>query len=164
MSLPGPGRILWDRVVALLLLAFAVYIVVVAQRLTYMQGRVPGPGFAPLWIGAGMGVAALAILAGTWMPRFRDRTRPALQPEEEAPPAVRPSRLLAIGALTVTAVALIDRVGMLTALGLMLLAFLRILRGSWQAAVATAVGLPLLFYLLFALWLKVPLPRGPWGF
>ena len=163
MRLPGPGRVLWDRAVALLLLAFAAYIIAVAQRLTYMQGRVPGPGFAPFWIGVGLGVAALTILAGSW--REARSGRPAgVQPEEEPLPPARPLTLVGIGAITIAAVALIDRIGMLTALSLMLLVLVRILRGSWRAAVATAVGLPLLFYLLFALWLKVPLPRGPWGF
>ncbi len=163
MSLPRPGRVLWDRLAALLLLAFAVYIVAVARQLTYMQGRVPGPGFAPFWIGVGLGVAALAILAGSW--REARSGRPAgVQAEEEPLPLARPLTLVAIGAVTIAAVALIERVGMLTALALVLLALGRILGGSWRAAVLTAIGLPLFFHLLFALWLKVPLPRGPWGF
>lgn len=163
MSLRGFGRVLWDRLVALLLLVFAVYIVAVARQLTYMQGRVPGPGFAPFWIGVGLGVAALAILAGSW--REVRSGRPAgVQAEEEPLPPARPLTLAAVGAVTIAAVALIERVGMLTALALVLLALGRILGGSWRAAVLTAIGLPLFFYLLFALWLKVPLARGPWGF
>lgn len=162
------GRVLWDRLVALLLLAFAVYIVAEARQLTYMQGRVLGPGFAPFWIGAGLGVAALVVLAGTWRSGSREGARavapPALQPEEEGPPAVSLAILAVIGAVTVASILLITRFGMLAPLAVLLLVLVRILGGAWRAAVATAVGLPLLFYLLFALWLKVPLPHGPWGF
>lgn len=163
MSLPGRGRLLGDRLVALLLLAFAVYIVAQAQQLSYMQGRVPGPGFAPFWIGLGLGLAALAILVGSWKPRPSGAPAPG-QPEEDLTAAARPWTLLAIVAATVVGVALVDRLGMLAALALLLLVLVRILAGSWRAAMLTAVGLPLLFYLLFGLWLKVPFPRSPWGF
>src|SRR3970282_23669 len=121
--MPRPGRVLWDRLAALLLLAFAVYIVAVARQLTYMQGRVPRPGFAPFWIGVG----------------------PGGRQEEEPPPPARSLTLVAIGAVTIAAIALIERVGMLTALALVLLALGRILGGSWRAAVLTAIGLPLFF-------------------
>jgi uncharacterized protein (DUF58 family) len=53
---------------------------------------------------------------------------------------------------------------MLAAICLMLLALARILGATWRTAVLTATGLPLALYVIFALWLKVPLPRGPWGF
>ncbi len=164
MSLGGPGRVRWDRLAALLLLIFALYVIVEARKLSYTQGRVPGPGFAPFWIGVGMGVAALAILAETWRPRPGYRAEPVPQPELPPPQRVGWGTPLAMVAAMVAAVASAERLGILTALGLMLLVLVRILRGSWWAAVATALGLPLLFYLLFALWLKVPLPRGPWGF
>ncbi len=164
MNSPERGRLLGDRLVALLLLAFAVYIVAQARQLSYAQGRVPGPGFAPFWIGLGLGLAALAILAGSWMGRPPRGAPGPPQPEEDESPAVRPWTLLAMGAATVLGVALVDRLGMLAALTLLLLALVRIVGGSWRAAVLTSLGLPLLFYFLFGLSLKVPLPRGPWGF
>ena len=53
---------------------------------------------------------------------------------------------------------------MSAALGLLLLGLVRIFGASWRMAVLTAVGLPLAMHVVFGLWLKVPLPRGPWGF
>ena len=50
---------------ALALLLFGVYMIFAARALTFMQGRVPGPGFAPFWIGLGLTLAALAVLAGS---------------------------------------------------------------------------------------------------
>lgn len=150
----------WDRLVALLLLAFAVYTIAAARQMGYLQGRIPGPGFAPFWIGVGLAVAALAVLAGTR--RDGEPPEPGTPPEPDAPG--RPATLLAVAAVTVAAVALIGTLGLLAALGLMLLAQVRIFGGSWRTALLTAIALPLAFHLLFALWFKVPLPPGPWGF
>lgn len=153
----------WDRPVALLLLAFAVYTITAARQLGYLQGRIPGPGFAPFWIGVGLAVAALAVLAGTW----KDGAAPASgapgEPAVEEGPG-RPATLLAIAAVTVAAIALVGSLGLLGALGLMLLAQVRIFGGSWRSAVLTAIALPLAFHAIFAMWFKVPLPPGPWGF
>ena len=52
----------WDRLTGVLLLAFAGYTMVTAVRLGYWQGRIPGPGFAPIWIGAGLALCALLLL------------------------------------------------------------------------------------------------------
>lgn len=163
----------WDRIAALLLLGFAAYTAIAAREMGYLQGRIPGPGFLPLWIGVALGVAALAILAGSR--ESREETPPtATAPRTddaghaaagETPPAAgRFGPTLALIAITVAAVALIERAGMMAALALMLLGLVRILGGAWRTAVLTAVGLPAAFHLVFALWLKVPLPRGPWGF
>ncbi|MDI6773215.1 MAG: tripartite tricarboxylate transporter TctB family protein [bacterium] len=155
-----------DRLVGLLLLALAVYTIAAARHMGYLQGRIPGPGFAPFWIGVGLAVAALAVLAGTW--RYGKPTEPDTPPEPGAPtePGApgRPATLLATAAVTVAAVALVGTLGLLAALGLMLLAQVRIFGGTWRAAVLTAIALPLVFHVLFALWFKVQLPPGPWGF
>ncbi len=69
-----------------------------------------------------------------------------------------------IAAVTVAAVALIAPLGMLAALGLLLLVLARILGATWRTAAQTAVALPLALHVVFGVWLKVPMPRGPWGF
>jgi hypothetical protein len=163
-----------DRAVALLLLVLAAYTITAARDMTYMQGRTPGPGFAPFWIGVGLALASGAIL-------IRRRGRLARGPAEDGSgvgsggaPGGEPARAhaqdrrnatTAIAAgLTLAAVVLIGPLGMSAALALLLLGFVRVLGGSWRQAGVTAVALPAGLYILFALWLKVPLPRGPWGF
>ncbi len=144
----------WDRLVALLLLVFAAYTIAAARAMTYMQGRVPGPGFMPFWIGVGLAVAALMVLAGSGRRRSR----------EETPAGGQGVTVVAIIAVTVAGVALIAPLGMAAALGLTLLPLVRLLGATWRTAALTAVGLPLALHLLFAVGLKIPLPRGPWGF
>ncbi len=142
--------------------------------MTYTQGRTPGPGFAPFWIGLGLAAAALVILVRR-QPAQPDAGRSGAvrpgegRPREGQPGAEEPARghgrtMLTIAALTVISVALIERVGMSAALALMLLGLIRIFGGSWRTAALTAVGLPAFLYVLFGRWLQVPLPRGPWGF
>jgi len=145
-----------DRPVALILLLLAAYTIAAARDMSYMQGRTPGPGFAPFWIGVGLAVASLAIL-------IRRPTDPARAAD---PPAAAgsTSTLIATTAVTVMAVALAERLGMIAALVLLLGGLVRIFGGSWRSAALTAVILPLGLYILFGRWLQVPLPRGPWGF
>lgn len=153
----------WDRPTAVLLLAFAIYTAAAGWRMGYWQGRIPGPGFAPVWIGAGLALAALALLV-----------RPPAAPARAAEPRPGPrtgrgvgretALVIKIAAVTVAAVMLSPRLGMLTAVGLLLLALGRLLGGSWRAAVVTAVVVTAGLHAVFVRWLRVPLPTGPWGF
>lgn len=147
----------WDRLVAVLLLVFAVYTMAAAREMGFMRGRIPGPGFAPLWIGAALAVSALAILAGS----LRGR-QAAGKISAETPGA----GLTALGmtAVTIAAILLVEPLGLIASIGLLLLGLVRLMGGSWSSAALTAVGLPFVLYLVFGLWLRVPLPRGPWGF
>ena len=78
--------------------------------------------------------------------------------------SLRPGTLLLLAAIIPGAVLLADPAGMLTALGVMLLAGARVLGAPWRSALLIALALPAVFHAVFAVWLKVPLPRGPWGF
>ncbi len=150
-----------DRFTAVVLLVFAGYTIVSAWRLGYWQGRIPGPGFAPIWVGAGLALAAVVMLL---------RNLASRGPAAEVPPGDRragrrEARLaVEIVATTVVTVLLVPWVGLITAVGLLLLALVKLLGGPWRTAVATAVLLPAVFYVLFVRWLQVPVPTGPWGF
>lgn len=150
----------WDRLTGALLLGFAVYTIVAAAGMGYWQGRIPGPGFAPIWIGAGLALCALVLLV----------RRPAGQDAPPPAPAVREAGrreallALGIGAVTTAAMLLIPRIGMLAGLGLLLVVLIRLLGGTWRAALGSGLALPIAFHLVFVRWLAVSVPRGPWGF
>lgn len=147
----------WERAAALLLLIFAIYTIAAARGMTLMQGRVPGPGLAPFWIGVGLALASVAILVGSRSNRQQPST-------DAGSDGTHTSMAVVIAAVTVVAVALIAPLGMLAALGLLLLVLARILGATWRTAAQTAVALPLALHVVFGVWLKVPMPRGPWGF
>lgn len=150
-----------DRLTAMLLLAFAGYTIAEGVRMGYWQGRIPGPGFAPIWIGAGLALAALLLLLRRAPPAAIGTERST----DSRGDAVREKVLVfEIAGVTIVAAALIPRAGMMAAVGLLLLALVKVLRGSWRAALGAAIVLPVAFYLVFVRWLQVPIPKGPWGF
>ncbi len=146
-----------DRIAAVLLLIFAVYTLAAARDMGFARGRVPGPGFAPFWIGLALAIASVTILVEA----FR---KPKRRDAEVARSVVPRSHVVAVPAATIAAVALITPLGMLTALALMLMLMTRLLGAAWRTSVVTALALPAALHLVFGVWLKVPLPRGPLGF
>ncbi|MDR7555110.1 MAG: tripartite tricarboxylate transporter TctB family protein [Armatimonadota bacterium] len=180
---PDDADARWDRVVAAAVLAFALYVIAEARRMAYWQERIPGPGFAPLWLGIGLAVAAVGVLASS-RPGATGRadstrglsdarapgTAPPAGPSPPTsgalPAAVRGARTVVWGlaAVTVVAVALLERIGTGATLVLLLASSVRLLGGSWRTALLAAAGLTAGLVWLFGRWLQVPLPRGPWGF
>jgi hypothetical protein len=156
-----------DRLTAVVLLVFAGYTMVSAWQLGYWQGRIPGPGFAPLWIGAGLALCALFLLLRRRAPATAPPTAPTGALSLEAPP-VRTRRELVltveIAAMTIAATWVMPRLGMIVGVAVLLVALIKLLGGTWRSAVAAAVVLPLAFYAIFVRWLQVPVPKGPWGF
>ena len=58
-----------------------------------------------------------------------------------------------------------ERLGYRLTMVALLIFFLGVVeRRNWIAAVVVAIGFSLISYLVFATWLRVPLPVGPWGF
>ncbi len=156
-----------DRLTAIVLLAFAGYTMVSAWQLGYWQGRIPGPGFTPLWIGAGLALCALFLLLRRRAPATAPPPTPTGALSLEATP-VRTRRELVltveIAAITIAATWVMPRLGMMIGVAVLLVALIKLLGGTWRSAVAAAVALPLAFYVIFVRWLQVPVPKGPWGF
>ena len=154
-----------DRLTGFLLLALAGYTIAAGWRMSYWQGRIPGPGFAPIWIGAGLALCALFLLLRRVAPFPARPAGEHVQPEERVTGPTGELMLAAeITAVTIAVVLLIPRVGMMAGVAALLLALIKLLGGSWRSAVATAVILPVAFYMVFVRWLAVPVPKGPWGF
>ncbi len=124
-----------------------------ALRLNYWGDFAPGTGFLPFWLGSIMAVLAVLFLIAS------RHSRPV---EMES---AHPRRPLVVGAGLLACVAIIGHVGFVVAVGafiaFLLLAVER--RPAAQSA-AVALGTPLVLFLIFKTWLRVPLPVGPWGF
>jgi putative tricarboxylic transport membrane protein len=143
-----------DRIAALLLVVFGIFITLEARALPYWSGSAPGPGFVPFWLGVLL-VAASAMLAAR-------KTRPAFIVDATGAPRIRPSVIVA---LTAGAALLTLVTGFVVASGVFMAATLTYLRpgharSNWIAAFVT----PLAVWLVFVRWLGVPLPAGPLGF
>ena len=143
-----------DQLSGLTLFALAVF--VAWQNRQYPLGSLqePGPGYAPLLIAVFLGVAGLLIaLQGFGSQRF-SATR-----WDEA------KRALMILAACGIATYALERIGYRITITALLVFFLGVLERKRPLAVAgVAVGFSMLSYYLVGTLLRVPLPRGPWGF
>ena len=151
--MPFSRRLREDQVSGLMLLALAL--LVGWQNRTYPLGSLqePGPGYVPLLISIFLGVTGVLIaVRGAGSKALAD-TR---WPEAKRAALI----LLACGAATYA----LEAIGYRITIAALLVFFLGVLERRKPAAVAiVAVVFSLLSFYLLADVLRVPLPRGPWG-
>lgn len=144
-----------DATAAAAVLAFAAVAVYEAARLPFGTARNPGPGFLPWWGGLALGVLALVLLGQAL------RARPA------AGPAAERGRLLKVGGLLAVLAAyvlVLEPLGYPVSTFLLVLFMLRVVEPyRWAVALGVAALAALGSYVVFAVWLQVPLPPGPLG-
>ena len=147
-----------DRIAGAALLALGVSFSVAAlKHHAYWGANGPGPGFMPFWLGLVMALLAGALLLGAL------RTA-------DAGPAWLPTgdgmrRLAVVLGLTTALVVLLNVAGMALGTVLFLVALMRLLdRVPWPTTLGVALSVALANHLIFAFWLKVPVPVGLLGF
>jgi|SRR5687767_10321999 putative tricarboxylic transport membrane protein len=150
----GPRGLRNDQISGLFLLLLALF--VAWQNSPYPVGTLqePGPGYLPLALSIYTGVTGLLIaLAGGKSLRFSETRWPELT-----------RAIVILGACALGAFAL-ERLGYRITVLTLLVFFLGVVerKKPWVVAVV-AIGFSLISYLVFATWLRVPLPRSPWGF
>lgn len=159
MSAPSPSGqqrrgLRNDQVAGLFILALAVFIG--WQNRVYPLGSLaePGPGYVPLLLAIALGATGLAIAA------LGGRSAPLADTRwHEARRAVL--ILVACAAATFA----LERIGYrLTVLALLVFFLGVVERRSPVMVGVVAVGFSLASHYVVGVMLKVPLPRGPWGF
>jgi putative tricarboxylic transport membrane protein len=148
-----------ERLLAGLFGLFGIAWIVQSLRLRYWSDFAPGTGFFPLWLG----IILTALVALFLLMSLRASPVVAAPAPDAAPP--RFSRIAAIIAGLFVCIAVIDDLGY----GVSVAAYLLFLLGYVErraplVAIGVALGTTLVLYLIFKVWLGVPLPRGPWGF
>jgi putative tricarboxylic transport membrane protein len=142
-----------DAVAAFTVLAFAAVAVYEAGKLPFGVARNPGPGFVPWWTGATLGLLALLLLGQ------------ALAARPAARAAAGDRRVVAVGGLLgalAAYVALLEPVGYpLCTFGLVVFMLRVVAPHRWTVALGVAALAAVGSFLVFAVWLKVPLPPGP---
>lgn len=125
-----------------------------ALQLPYWAHFAPGAGFAPVWFAlAGAAISAYVAVRGLGAPAAGRMSRPGL---------VRVA--VAVAALVI-AMAVVPYTGFLLAIsGSLLVVTLGVERLRPIGALATAGVTVALIYVLFAVVLRVPFPRGWLGF
>jgi hypothetical protein len=74
-------------------------------------------------------------------------------------------KVVAVGVGLFICVGLVEPLGFVVAVAAYLVFLLRAVeKEPWPTSLLVAVGTVAVLFALFRLWLKVPLPKGPWGF
>ena len=141
-----------ELVVAVVALAFGAMAVYESTKLPFGTVHNPGPGFFPWWTSAVIVLLALILLAQSLTSRSSNA--------QEVP-----GRIAKVAALLVVLAAyifLLDPVGYPLCTFLLVLFMLRVTDPQrWVVALGMAAITAVGSYVVFAIWLSVPLPRGP---
>lgn len=151
--MPGAG-IKSDQASGLMLAALAAWIWWLNREFPVGTLADPGPGYVPLLLAAGLGGIGLLIAA------FGRRSL-ALQ-------AIRwpeAGRAAVILVACIVATFALERIGYRLSVMVFLVFFLGVVERKKPLTVAlVAAGFSLISFYVVGILLKVPLPRGPWGF
>lgn len=148
-----------DSVFATGMCALGIYIVWNALDYGYMRGVVPGPGFFPFWVGVALTGFSVVNLV---------RSVRGLEVLDAGFDLAGFYKTLGIIAATTVFILTVRVLGMLVGSGLFILATAFVIRPRWTAGfagkiVTIAILFPIFCYLLFAVYLGVPLIEGVFG-
>lgn len=149
-----------DKIFAILLFLLGSYIAITAISYGYAQGTSPASGFFPFWMGV--------LIAGLSIVNFVRSLigKEHLEEELEIPGLIKS---LKIGAALLVFVFTSDYLGMAIGCGLLVLVIGWIIRPEWDRVfaskiIATAILFPIAAYVMFGVYLNVPVPKGILGF
>jgi len=130
-----------------------------ALKFAYVSEGVPGPGFLPRWIAAALVVIGLVLTV--------KGLRPGLTIANVIPwpDAGGWRRVVLMLASLAVALILLDKLGfvVVTTVFMAVVVFGLGIR-SWLTLATVPLGAAVGLYLVFAVWLRVPLPTGVFGF
>jgi putative tricarboxylic transport membrane protein len=143
-----------DRVVGVVLAAFAIFVLWESRTLPFGTIRDPGAGAVPVLLALTLLVCSVTVVLGG----------AAAHPVAAIPWTEWRHAVAIIGACVFMALAL-ERLGYRLTILVALLALVILVEGKgWVVGTVFAVGFSLCSYYLFNTLLRVPMPQGPFGF
>lgn len=151
---PGRGGLRSDQVSGVVLIALALVIIWFNREFPVGTLADPGPGYVPLLLACTLGGIGLLVAAAG----ARAEAMSALRWPEA-------TRAVIILAACVAATFALERIGYRLTTAAFLVFFLGVIeRKHPLAVVLVSAGFSLASFYVVGILLKVPLPRGPWGF
>jgi putative tricarboxylic transport membrane protein len=155
---------------ALFWLAISVFVCVEAIRTEIGTLNYPGPGFLPFWSGVVLGTLSIVLMVKSGIGKNRGMLKKEILEKLAVTwKDTRWSRIIRLFLLFLVYTALFPKLGyLLTTFGLM--AYLFEIRGGGAGSqrigirLASALITAVATYLVFRIWLDVPLPKGIFGF
>ena len=130
-----------------------------SMKFAYFLDGVPGPGFLPRWVAAGLVCVGLFLTAKGIRPGI------ALQKAIAWPDAGAWRRVAAILGALALALLLLEKLGFVIVVTVFMAVVMYSLSvRSWLMLASVPVLAAIGLYVVFAVWLRVPLPRGVFVF
>ena len=144
-----------ETVAGLVFTALGVFMFVESWKTPYLLEGVPGPSFLPRWIAGGLVTTGLFLTLRAALPRF------ALNDPTDWPNRRGWARVgLMLGAMAV-AFLVLTKLGFLVTMTLFIAIVIYGLGvRSWVTLATVPLGTGIALYMVFAVWLRVPLPKG----
>lgn len=146
-----------DFTLALVLLALAAAMTIGALSFPPMPGQAFGPRLFPNLIAAGFALCAVALILRAAKAKAIRVT--IVQPEWWNEPGRRGNLAILLGSI-VAYTLLVERIGFVLTTFALLVVLMKRLGASWRATMFASFLGTAVTYLLFAYWLRVPLPPG----
>jgi putative tricarboxylic transport membrane protein len=150
----GPPHRLVEIGVALFMVAFGAIVIVGSLRVGVNWG-VEGPraGFFPFYIGLFILVASIINLFNAVTSGDGKRLFATWDQLRKVTSVVVPTGIYVL---------LVPRLGIYVSSALLIGAFMKWLGGyGWLFTLATAIVVPIIFFIVFERWFLIPLPKGP---
>jgi hypothetical protein len=147
-----------EAVAGAIVLLIGAVLAIEAYQLPYMVENVPGPGFLPLWLGGGILLTGATIMLKALRGAYRSL------PEIAWPDAWGWRQVTVMFGSLAVALLLLNQLGFLITTALFMAAVIFSLGGrSWPTLIFAPIAAAGILYLVFAVWLNVPLPQGLFG-
>lgn len=147
----------WQRSSGYLLMAYAMFLVYQSLQLSLGPPGQPGPGFLGFFLGLALGVCSIGLI---FLNRGPEKCESGFTPKSFWEGEAWRKPLISLGAL-VLFVAIMGLIGAIPAMILFFLFWLRSLeKTGWTLAALVALIATGSFYLIFARFLQIPLPKG----
>jgi hypothetical protein len=148
-----------ERILAGAFGVFGIVWIIQSLGLRYWSEFAPGSGFFPLWLG----IILTALVALFLFLSFREPAAIDAPAADAAPIQVKRIGAIIVG--LIICIAAIEDLGYgVSVAGYLIYLLGYVERRSLIVTLGAGIGTTLALYLIFRMWLGVPLPQGPWGF
>jgi len=152
----GSVKVREDFISSLIGLGLGLYWIVMGIIYGFWEETGPASGFTPVVFGLIVTVSSVALF---WQ---------SLRSKKDKKQIITKKELLDLFKICLAVclvIFCIPRLGTFTSLGLLLVIGIKLISSStWLMATCTGAGITVILYLVFKVWLMVPLPQGLLGF
>jgi putative tricarboxylic transport membrane protein len=148
-----------DRISGIFWLLFSALVIIESYRLGLGTLHQPGPGFLFFWASIALGIMALVVLIRAWISQKDGEPKISIFGTQNTRKII-----LVLLSLFLYAI-LMETLGFILVTLLLFIFLLGIIeKKKWWFTVFVSVGVTVIAYLIFEIWLKSQLPKGLLGF